>query len=150
MQLAATRRRLVAVAAITTASVAVFALPSITSAAAPARPEMATTTTSDMGGMDMGGVTTTTTTRPATTVAATTSKAAVGYEVVAGIFTTKANAQAQIAALKAGAFKQFKIKNIAPKVAVVRTGLTKAQADALAAKINARKTLGKARVKKIS
>jgi hypothetical protein len=88
---------------------------------------------------------------PKTTPAAaasTTSNA--HYEVVAGIFTTKAKAQAQVDALKAAKFAKFKIKNISPKFAVVRINLTKAQATKLAKRVTATKGLGKARIKKIS
>jgi cell division septation protein DedD len=82
--------------------------------------------------------TTTTTTVPDAT--------ATNYEVVDGIFTTKADAQAKIDKLTAAKFTKFTIKPIPGEFAVVKAGLTKAEATDLMTKINAA-NLGPARIK---
>ena len=90
---------------------------------------------------------TTTSTTPASTTTTTVASAtATNYEVVDGIFTTKTAAQAQIDKLTVGKFPDFTIKPIPGEFAVVKAGLTKAEAEALVTKINAT-DLGPARVK---
>ena len=83
-----------------------------------------------------------------TTVASSSSDK--NYEVVDGIFSTKANAQARIDALKKAKVKKFKIKEISPQFAVVRAKLTKDEATKLAKQINDAGGLGKARIKKLA
>ena len=69
--------------------------------------------------------------------------------MVDGIFSVKANAQARIKALTVAKFKNFKIKPIGTKFAVVHAGLTKAKAAALVKAIQGAK-IGKPRVKKLA
>ena len=83
--------------------------------------------------------TTTTTTTPVISATATE------WEVVVGVFTTSAKAQAQIDKLTAAKFVPFSIKPVTGKFAVVLPGLTNAAATAMVAKINAAK-VGSARV----
>ena len=130
-------RRLVAMSAIAVGSLVLVAVPEVSSVSGAA---LVTTTTS----------TTTTTTAPKTTTAASATKASKNYEVVDGIFSSKANAQARIDKLKSAKFKSFKIKNISPQFAVVRANLTKAAATKLAKQINVHGKLGKARIKKLA
>ena len=85
----------------------------------------------------------TTPTSTTTTVAGST---AANYEVVDGIFTTKAAAQAQIDKLTAAKFTKFTIKPTSAKFAVVKAGLTQTEATDLVTKINAA-NLGPARIK---
>jgi cell division septation protein DedD len=85
----------------------------------------------------------TTATATTTTVASTT---ATNYEVVDGIFTTKTAAQAQIDKLTAATYTGFTIKPTSGKFAVVRAGMTKADASALVTKIDAA-NLGPSRIK---
>jgi GGDEF domain-containing protein len=78
-----------------------------------------------------------TTTAPQTVSASSSSSSTTkDYEVVGGIFTTKAAAQRQIDKLTAAKFKGFSIKVVGAKFAAVLPGVTKADATALAAKIN--------------
>ena len=65
-----------------------------------------------------------------------TSATTTDWEVVGGIFTTKTAAQKQIDKLTAAKFTGFSIKVVGAKFAAVLPGLTKADATALAAKIN--------------
>jgi uncharacterized membrane protein len=87
-------------------------------------------------------------TSSSTTSATTTtvSTSATNYEVVDGIFSTKTAAQAKIDTLTKAKFTNFTIKLIPGEFAVVKAGLTKAEATDLAAKINAA-NLGPARIK---
>ncbi|MBK5333118.1 MAG: hypothetical protein JJD93_14175, partial [Ilumatobacteraceae bacterium] len=80
------------------------------------------------------------------TTTTTVNTSATNYEVVDGIFTTKTAAQAKIDKLTAAKFTDFTIKPITGKFAVVKAGLTKAEATDLVTKINAA-TLGPSRVK---
>jgi len=105
---------------------------------------------SGVGLVEAATTTSTSTTTTTTTKTASATTATKNYEVVAGIFLTKATAQAQIAALKKAKFNSFKIKNISPKFAVVRASLTKARATTLAKQINTHGHLGKARIKKLA
>ena len=80
------------------------------------------------------------------TTTTTVNTSATNYEVVDGIFTTKTAAQAKIDKLTAAKFTDFTIKPITGKFAVVKAGLTKAEATDLVTKINAA-NLGPSRVK---
>ena len=80
--------------------------------------------------------TTTTTTAPPASSSSTSSSTTADWEVVGGIFTTKSAAQKQIDKLTAAKFSGFSIKAVGAKFAAVLPGLTKADATALAAKIN--------------
>ena len=80
--------------------------------------------------------TTTTTTPPTVTTSSSASSTTTDWEVVGGIFTTKTAAQKQIDKLTAAKFTGFSIKIVGAKFAAVLPGLTKADAAALAAKIN--------------
>jgi hypothetical protein len=86
---------------------------------------------------------TTTATTTTTTIVGTT---ATNYEVVDGIFTTKTAAQAKIDKLTQAKFTDFTVKPIPGKFAVVKAGLTKAEATDLVTKINAA-NLGPSRIK---
>lgn len=88
---------------------------------------------------------TSTSTPTASTTAAGTSSST-NYEVVAGIYTAKTAAQAKIDKLTKAKFTGFTIKPITGKFAVVRVGLTKAEASALVTKIDAA-GLGPSRIK---
>jgi cell division septation protein DedD len=89
--------------------------------------------------------TTTTQITPATTVPDTTtsttttviSQTSTDWEVVAGIFTTSAKAQARIDALTVAKFPGFSIKPVTGKFAAVLPGLTNPDAVAMVAKIKA-------------
>ena len=89
-------------------------------------------------------VTSTSASTSATTTIVGTSTT--NYEVVDGIFTTKTAAQAKIDKLTAAKFTNFTIKPISGKFAVVKAGLTNAEATDLVTKINAA-NLGPSRVK---
>jgi len=78
---------------------------------------------------------TTTTTTPSTS-SSTSSSTTKDWEVVGGIFTTKAAAQSQIDKLTAAKFTGFSLKAVGAKTAAVLPGLTKADATAMAGKIN--------------
>ncbi|MBK5331088.1 MAG: SPOR domain-containing protein, partial [Ilumatobacteraceae bacterium] len=80
----------------------------------------------------------TSTTMPTTvpTSSSTPSSTTTDWEVVGGIFTTKAAAQTQIDKLTAAKFTGFSLKAVGAKTAAVLPGLTKADATAMAAKIN--------------
>ena len=80
--------------------------------------------------------TTTTTTLPTPSTSSSASSTTTDWEVVGGIFTTKTAAQKQIDKLTAAKFTGFSIKVVGAKFAAVLPGLTKADATALAAKIN--------------
>ena len=82
--------------------------------------------------------TTTTTSSPSTasTSSSASSSTTTDWEVVGGIFTTKAAAQSQIDKLTKAKFTGFSLKAVGAKTAAVLPGLTKADATALAAKIN--------------
>ena len=135
-------KRIVVVAAIAASSI-VAAVPTLTSATGAGRVDAVTTTTK-------AATTTTTTINAKTTTTTGTTTTSKNYEVVAGIFLTKAKAQAQIDALTKAKFTKFTIKNISPKFAVVKASLTKAQATKLAKQINTNATVGKARIKKLA
>lgn len=77
-----------------------------------------------------------------------TGASATNFEVVAGIYTTSAKAQAQIDKLTAANFTGFSIKPITGKFAVVLPGLTSAVASAMVTKIDAA-GLGPSRVKQL-
>jgi hypothetical protein len=77
-----------------------------------------------------------------------TGDSATNFEVVAGIYTTSAKAQAQIDRLTAANFAGFSIKPVTGKFAVVLPGLTNAVASAMVTKINAA-GLGPSRVKQL-
>jgi hypothetical protein len=81
-----------------------------------------------------------------TTTTTVVDASATNYEVVDGIFSTKSAAQAKIDKLTAAKFTNFTIKPIPGEFAVVKAGLTKAEATDLVTKINAA-NLGPARVK---
>ena len=81
-----------------------------------------------------------------TTTTTVANETATNYEVVDGIFTKKADAQAKIDKLTAAKFTRFTIKPIPGEFAVVKAGLTKAEATDLMTKINAA-NLGPARIK---
>jgi uncharacterized membrane protein len=85
-------------------------------------------------------------TTTATTTTTVVDSSATNYEVVDGIFSTKTEAQAKIDKLTAAKFTNFTIKLIPGQFAVVKAGLTKAEATDLVTKINAA-NLGPARVK---
>lgn len=149
-------KRFIAIGAIAAGSIAAVT-PTLTSAAGTGIDAATTTTTTP-------ATTTTTKTAPTTTTikttattikikpktATTTTAVTKKYEVVAGIFTTKAKARAQIAALKKAKFTKFTIKTIGSKFAVVEASLTKTQATKLAKQINAIVTLGSAHTKKLA
>ena len=80
--------------------------------------------------------TTTTTTAPTVSTSSSASSSTTDWEVVGGIFTTKTAAQKQIDKLTAAKFTGFSVKVVGAKFAAVLPGLTKADATALAAKIN--------------
>ena len=80
--------------------------------------------------------TTTTTPAPVSTSSSASSSTTTDWEVVGGIFTTKAAAQSQLDKLTAAKFTGFSLKAVGAKTAVVLPGLTKAEATAMAAKIN--------------
>ena len=82
--------------------------------------------------------TTTTTSSPSTasTSSSASSSTTTDWEVVGGIFTTKAAAQSQIDKLTAAKFTGFSLKTVGAKTAAVLPGLTKGDATAMAAKIN--------------
>ena len=77
-----------------------------------------------------------------------TGDSATNFEVVAGIYTTSAKAQAQIDKLTAANFAGFSIKPVTGKFAVVLPGLTNSVASAMVTKINAA-GLGLSRVKQL-
>ena len=143
-------KRFIVIGAIVASSIAAVA-PTLTSAAGTGIDAVTTTATPA-----------TTTTKPTTGKSTTTtitvkakapsSAAAVTkkYEVVAGIFPTKAKAQAKIAALKKANFPKFTIKPIGNKFAVVEASLTKIQATKLAKQINAIAALGPAHIKRLA
>jgi hypothetical protein len=81
-----------------------------------------------------------------TTTTTVVDSSATNYEVVDGIFSTKTAAQAKIDKLTAAKFTNFTIKLIPGEFAVVKAGLTQAEATDLVTKINAA-NLGPARVK---
>jgi hypothetical protein len=87
-----------------------------------------------------------TTTATTTTSATVVDPSATNFEVVDGIFTTKTAAQAQIDKLTKANFIDFTVKPITGKFAVVKAGLTNAEATDLVTKINAA-NLGPSRVK---
>ncbi|MGZ7087245.1 MAG: hypothetical protein ACXVIH_13025, partial [Ilumatobacteraceae bacterium] len=97
--------------------------------------------------------TTTTTSTPKSSTTKTTTKTTAitttNYEVVDGIFTVKANAQARIKALSVAKFKKFTLKPVGAKFAVVHARLTKPQATALVKAIQTAK-IGKPRIKKLA
>ena len=141
-------KRVVVLGAIAAGSI-LAAVPSLTSAtsATSAGSNVAATSTT------VAGATTTTTAKPKTTTIKTTttsSAVAKNYEVVAGIYSTQAKAQAHIDALTKAKFKNFTIKKVSSKFAVVKASLTKSQAKTLAKQINANKGLGTARIKKLA
>lgn len=78
------------------------------------------------------GATTATTKAPTGSTVASTGT---NYEVVAGIFSTSAKAQAQIDKLTKATFTGFSIKPTSGKFAVILAGMTNADATALAKKI---------------
>lgn len=88
-----------------------------------------------------GGTATTTTAKAAgtTPTPTTISASAKDWEVVVGIFSTKALAQAQLDKLTKAGFAGFTIKPLPSKFAVVKVGFTNAEATALMKKINAAK-----------
>ena len=88
-------------------------------------------------------VTSSSTTTPTTNVVSSSST---NYEVVAGIYTTRSAAQAQIDKLASANFSTFTIKPITGKFAVVHAGLTKVEATDLMTKIDAA-NLGPSRIK---
>jgi hypothetical protein len=124
-------------------------LPGLTNAEATAlaakinKAGVATATTFHLTAASTGSATATPSTIPSTT---STSTSSTNYEVVDGIYTTKAAAQAQIDKLTKAKFAGFTIKPITGKFAVVLAGLTNADASALVTKIDAAK-LGPSRVK---
>jgi len=77
-----------------------------------------------------------------------TGDSATNYEVVAGIYTTSAKAQAQIDKLTAATFVGFSIKPVSGKFAVVLPGLTSVVASGMVTKIDAA-GLGPSRVKQL-
>lgn len=77
-----------------------------------------------------------------------TGESATNFEVVAGIYTTSAKAQAQIDKLTAANFAGFSIKPVTGKFAVVLPGLTNSVASAMVTKIDAA-GLGPSRVKQL-
>lgn len=84
------------------------------------------------------GSTTTTKAGSTTTKAGSTTVASTGtnFEVVAGIFSSSAKAQAQIDKLTKATFTGFSIKPTGTQFAVILAGLTNAQASDLAKKIS--------------
>lgn len=151
-------KRFIAIGAIAAGSIAAVT-PTLTSAAGTGIDAATTTTTT----IKPATTTTTKTTPTSTTIkstattikikvttATTTNAVTKKYEVVAGIFTTKAKAKAQIVALKQAKFTKFTIKTIGLKFAVVEASLTKTQATKLAKRINAIVTLGPAHTKKLA
>ena len=143
-------KRVVIMGAIVGASL-VAAVPTLTSATGAGSVNAATTTTkkASTSTTTKGSTTTTVKASKASKASKTIKTVANKYEVVAGIFATKAEAQAQIAALTKAKFTKFTIKPVTKKFAVVKASLTKAQATKLAKQINTNATLGKARVKKL-
>ena len=73
---------------------------------------------------------------------------ATNFEVVQGIYVTEADAQAQIDKLTAAKFTDFTIKPVTGKFAVVKAGLTSAEASALVKQVDAA-GLGPSRVKQL-
>lgn len=145
-------KRFIVIGAIAASSIAAVA-PTLTSATGTGI-DAATTTTATTAPATTTPTTmvkTTTTTikikaKTPTSTASVTKK----YEVVAGIFTTKAKARVKIAALKQAKYPKFTIKNIGTKFAVVDASLTKTQATKLARQINAIATLGPAHIKRLA
>jgi cell division septation protein DedD len=142
-------KRFIVIGAIAASSIAAVA-PTLTSATGTGI-DAAMTTTAPATTTPTTMVKTTTTTikikaKTPTSTASVTKK----YEVVAGIFTTKAKARAKIAALKQAKYPKFTIKNIGTKFAVVDASLTKTQATKLARQINAIATLGPAHIKRLA
>ena len=101
-------------------------------------PGQTTPLTPVLSSVDTSTTTTTTTTSPSTasTSSSASSSTTKDWEVVGGIFTTKAAAQSQIDKLTAAKFTGFSLKAVGAKTAAVLPGLTKADATATAAKIN--------------
>jgi cell division septation protein DedD len=93
-----------------------------------------------LSSVDTSTTTTTTpstdSTTPSSSSSSTSSSTTTDWEVVGGIFTTKAAAQSQIDKLTAAKFTGFSLKAVGAKTAAVLPGLTKAAATAMAAKIN--------------
>ena len=139
-------KRVVVIGAIAAGSV-LAAVPSLTSATSAGSVVSATSTT-------VTGATTTTLKPKTTTLKPKTTNSgtavAKNYEVVAGIYSTQAKAQTHIDKLTNAQFTNFTIKNVGSKFAVVKASLTKTQAKKLAKQINANKTLGRARIKKLA
>lgn len=150
-------KRFIAIGAIAAGSIAAVT-PTLTSAAGTGIDAATTTTTIKPATTTTTKTTPTSTTIKSTattikikvTTATTTNAVTKKYEVVAGIFTTKAKAKAQIVALKQAKFTKFTIKTIGLKFAVVEASLTKTQATKLAKQINAIVTLGPAHTKKLA
>ncbi len=124
---------------------AVALLPELSSASAARTTAASTTTTTSTPKT----ATKTTASTSAKTTASTSAKTTTNYEVVDGIFTVKANAQARIKALTVAKFKKFTLKPIGAKFAVVHARLTKSQAAALVKAIQTAK-IGKPRIKKLA
>ncbi|MGZ4723400.1 MAG: hypothetical protein ACXV5U_05110 [Ilumatobacteraceae bacterium] len=135
-------RSIVIVGAVMIGSLAAVALLPELSSASSARTTAASTTTTT-------STPKTTTKTTATTTTQTTTKTTTNYEVVDGIFTVKANAQARIKALTVAKFKKFTLKPVGAKFAVVHARLTKPQATALVKAIQTAK-IGKPRIKKLA
>ena len=97
-----------------------------------------TTTTADLSTTATDGGATTTTAKAATTPT-TISATAKDWEVVVGIFSTKALAQTQLDKLTKAGITGFSIKALPSKFAVVKVGFTNAEAIALMKQINTAK-----------
>ena len=99
-------------------------------------PGQTTPLTPVLSSVDTSTTTTTTSPSTASTSSSASSSTTKDWEVVGGIFTTKSAAQSQIDKLTAAKFTGFSLKAVGAKTAAVLPGLTKADATAMAAKIN--------------
>lgn len=144
-------KRFIVIGAIAASSIAAVA-PTLTSATGTGIDAATTTTATTAPATTPTTMVKTTTTTIKIKAKTPTSTASVTkkYEVVAGIFTTKAKARAKIAALRQAKYPKFTIKNIGTKFAVVDASLTKTQATKLARQINAIATLGPAHIKRLA
>lgn len=144
-------KRFIVIGAIAASSIAAVA-PTLTSATGTGIDAATTTTATTAPATTPTTMVKTTTTTIKIKAKTPTSTASVTkkYEVVAGIFTTKAKARAKITALRQAKYPKFTIKNIGTKFAVVDASLTKTQATKLARQINAIATLGPAHIKRLA
>lgn len=99
-----------------------------------------TTTAADLATTATGGVgATTTTIKAGGTTLTTLNATAKDWEVVVGIFTTKALAQTQLDKLTKAGITGFSVKVLPTKFAVVKVGFTNSEATVLMKQINTAK-----------